>query len=247
MEIIKTKSFSLAVVTTGDKNSNKLSILMPGRLDTKDYWNFESHAKVLAGKGFFVVAFDPPGTWESPGGIELCTVTNYIKAVNELIEYFGNKPTLLVGHSRGGATAALVAASNLLVKGMVLLMASYSASSAPPDEIIARGFNLDYRDLPPGQSKSKEQKEFRLPLNYRKDGEQYNSAQALKNCSTPKLLVYATYDEFRSSETVEDIFRILPEPKMLKKFDCKHDYRYYPEVVAEVNKGIEIFVDKFVN
>src|SRR6188472_3031779 len=110
--IIKTKSFELGVYTAGDKDSLKLAILIPGRLDTKDYVNFVSHAKYLSGRGFFVVGFDPPGTWESPGTTDLVTTTNYIKAIDELIEYYGNKPTLLLGHSRGGAAATLASIDN---------------------------------------------------------------------------------------------------------------------------------------
>ena len=37
MEIIKTKTFELAVYAKGDPNSSKLVIVIPGRLDTKDY------------------------------------------------------------------------------------------------------------------------------------------------------------------------------------------------------------------
>src|SRR3989338_10282910 len=105
--IIKTKSFELAVFTRGSENSNKLAILIPGRLDTKDYAHNTSHVEYLSKHGFYALSFDPPGTWESSGKIEEYNTTNYIKAINELIEYFGNKPTLLVGHSRGASVSML--------------------------------------------------------------------------------------------------------------------------------------------
>ena len=94
-DIIKTKSFNLAVVSKGDKNSNKLAICLPGRLDTKDYINFTSH-----------------------------------------IEYFGNKPTLLLGHSRGGQVAMLAGTSNPVVEGFVLVNASYGPPTSPNPEKI---------------------------------------------------------------------------------------------------------------
>ena len=87
---IKTKSFELAISTRGEKNSTRLAIAIPGRLDTKDYLNFTSHIEYLANRNFLAVAFDPPGTWESRGEIESYTTTNYLKAVDELIEHFGN-------------------------------------------------------------------------------------------------------------------------------------------------------------
>src|SRR3989344_1444990 len=152
MELINTKSFELAIFTRGDKYSSRLAILIPGRLDTKDYANFVSHAEYLAGKGFFVVAFDPPGTWESPGGVKLFNTTNYIQATNELVEYFWNKPTLLLGHSRGAATAILVAESNSHVIGVVSVMANFGTPTAPSQEDKKRGYKNEHRDLPPGTS-----------------------------------------------------------------------------------------------
>lgn len=59
MDIIKTKSFELAVITEGDKNAAKLAIVIPGRLDTKDYAQNPSHIKFLASKGYFALSFDP--------------------------------------------------------------------------------------------------------------------------------------------------------------------------------------------
>lgn len=62
MNIIKTKSFELAINVAGNENSEKLAIALPGRLDTKDYGCFNSHIEYLSARGFFAVSFDPPGT-----------------------------------------------------------------------------------------------------------------------------------------------------------------------------------------
>src|SRR3989344_5911947 len=107
MNILKTKNFEVAVYIKGDPASAKLAIVTPGRLDTKDYLHNTSLVDYLANRGFYALSFDPPGTWESPGSIDLYTTTNYLKVVDELIEHFGNKPTLLAGHSRGGTVAML--------------------------------------------------------------------------------------------------------------------------------------------
>src|SRR3989338_4759008 len=105
--MLKTKSFDLAVYAKGDPASSKLAIIIPGRLDSKDYAHNTSLVDYLAGRGYFALSFDPPGTWESPGDIGLYTTTNLLKVVDELIEHFGNKPTLLAGQSRGGTVAML--------------------------------------------------------------------------------------------------------------------------------------------
>src|SRR5882672_1902530 len=128
---IKTPNFELAVYAKGDPDAPRLAVVLPGRLDTKDYVHMTSHVNYLADKGFYAVSFDPPFTWESPGDVRNYSTTNYIRAVNEVIEYFGNKPTMVVGHSRGGAVAQLVS-SNPNIKGLILAMASYG-SPTPPD------------------------------------------------------------------------------------------------------------------
>lgn len=121
---------------------------LPGRLDTKDYDCFNSHIEYLANKGFFALSLDPPGTWDSPGGIKLYTTTNYIKAVNELIEYFGNRLTLLLGHSRGGTVSILAGTLNPFVVGFAPIMATYGDPIPPDPEAVRIGIKISYRDLP---------------------------------------------------------------------------------------------------
>ncbi len=244
-DVIKTKSFELAVLSRGDRSAKKLALILPGRLDTKDYACFPSHADYLAERGFYAVAFDPPGTWESPGSIDLYTTTNYIKAVNELIEYFGNRPTLLIGHSRGAATA-IFASSNPAVVGLVPIMANFGEPTAPGEDAAKQGYKLSRRDLPPGTSITKERKEFKLPIAYWEDGKQYNAGEILRTLTKPKLLIYGTQDEFTPTEIAEKLFAEVPEPKIVVKVDCDHDYRYHPEVIKQVNEEVGKFVDKYL-
>lgn len=245
MDLIKTHTFELALNIKGDEDSQKLALVLPGRLDTKDYACFNSHLEYLANRGFLAVSFDSPGTWESPGGIGLFTTTNYIKADNELIEYFGNKPTLLIGHSRGGAVANIVGTNNPVVVALITVNASFGTPSPPSPEEMKLKMYVDYRDLPPGDKKTSIKKRFEVPLTYFEDGEQYDDAEILKICRKPKLIFYSTNDEFHPPGEVKAIFDSLPEPKVLHELKCSHDYRYYPEIVNEVNKEIELFLDKY--
>ena len=244
MELIQTKSFRLASISRGDKDAKEMALLLPGRLDTKDYATFPSHAEYLAKHGFLAVAIDPPGTWESPGGIELFTTTNYLKAVNELIDYFGNKPTLLIGHSRGAAVAIL-ASNNPAVIGIVPVMANYGEPTAPRAEVKKKGYQLSLRDLPPGISKTKDQKEFKLSIDYWTDGAQYHPDEALKQCTKPKLLIYGTDDSFTPVKVVKELYSLIPEPKMIKEIKCAHDYRYSAEAIAEVEREIGKFLETY--
>ncbi len=67
MQLIQTENFQIAVNVKGDPDAAKIAILMPGRLDTKDYANFVSHLDFFVSSGFYAVAIDPPYSWDSPG------------------------------------------------------------------------------------------------------------------------------------------------------------------------------------
>ena len=245
MKIIKTKTFELAVYEKGDPNSSKLAIVIPGKLDTKDYIHNTSLVDYLAGRGYFALSFDPPGTWESPGDIELYTTTNYLKAVDELIGHFGNKPTLLAGHSRGGTIAMLAGPKNSHVTHFIPIFSYYDAPSDPSEERIVDGKVISHRDLPPGNMKTKEKKEFGLPLNYFEDGKQYNALAGLKKCTKPKLFFYGVKDDMNDPEDVKKAYEESAEPKMIHALNSEHDYRYHPEIIKEANQIIGKFLDDY--
>lgn len=242
MEIIKTKSFELATISQGDKNAPKLALVMPGRLDTKDYAQIPSHLAYLAERGYFALSFDPPGTWESPGGIDLYTTTNYIKAIHELIGYFGNRPTLLMGHSRGGTLAMIVGAQNPHVTHMIAVNSGHggriTVDVPEPGEV-----RVSYRDLPPGTTRTKQQKRFDLPYAYFEDGDQYDALDSLPNCHKPKLFFYGAHDELATPKEVRHMYEAAAEPKQMHELNTDHDYRLHPEVIEEVNKVLGGFLD----
>jgi pimeloyl-ACP methyl ester carboxylesterase len=243
MKIIKTKSFETAVNIIGDENSSKIAILMPGRLDSKDYANFISHAEYLSKYGFLVVSVDPPGTWDSPGSLDNYSTSTYIKDINEIIDKFGNKPTLLLGHSRGGATAMLVS-SNPAVSWLVLVNSTYGQPTPPKPEEIKNGLLTEYRDLPPGKVRTDEKKRFDLPMTYFEDATKHDPLSALQNFKGPKLVVHTTRDEFTRLEKVKSIYDGLQEPKTFLQIDCTHDYRLFPEAIISVNEALGQFLSK---
>jgi len=232
MKIIKTKSFELATYEKGDKNSPKNIFLLPGQLDTKDYAHMVSHVNYFADKGYFALSFDPPGTWGSPGGIELYTMTNYLKAINELIDLFGNKPTVLMGHSRGGTMAMLAGAMNKNVTNIIAVM-SHTAPSVIDMSKVKDGIKISYRDMPPNDTKNK--KRFDLPINYFEDAKKYDVLGGIKQCQKPKLFFYGTKDILVEPEDVKETFKIVEEPKYIQELNSEHDYRLHEDIVNEVN------------
>lgn len=238
MELIKTKSFELAINKKGDLDAPKLALLLPGRLDTKDYAHMVSHVDFLADKGYLAVSFDPPGTWDSPGGIELYTTSNYAKAIDELIEYFGNKPTVLMGHSRGGSMAMLVGPKNDRVTHIVAVMSNAGPSAIPED--FEDGVKTSYRDIPGADPN--ERKRFDLPRSYFQESAEHEILPDLIKTTKPKLFFYSEEDELVSAEALINAYEQCKEPKMLYKLEGGHDYRLSEERIAEVNRVVSNFL-----
>jgi pimeloyl-ACP methyl ester carboxylesterase len=250
MNIIQTPSFTLAVYQKGDEQASKLALVLPGRMDTKDYPHMHSHVDYLAKRGYLALSFDPPGTWESPGDISLYTMTNYLKAINELIEHFGNRPTVLMGHSRGGTIAFFAGPENEYVTHIVAVMSHITPSEVGEDR-INNGAVVSYRDMPALPSRGRppndaeHQKVFHLPLNYFEDAKQYTNTDGLAKCNKPKLFFYGTKDTLVPKEEVLIAYEAAAEPKELVSLDSDHDYRWRQELIQEVNEHIGTFLDKY--
>ena len=242
MSLIQTKSYRLAVYEKGDVNAAKLAVVLPGRLETKDYAHIRSHVDALSESGFYTIAFDPPGTWESPGTIEDYTVTNYLHAVNEVIEHFGNKPTLLVGHSLGGSIAALAGASNDNVIAYVGLMSLASGPRTTQDlEWKTNGKITFLRDLPPGDHHTHTKKQYDLPYSFFEDSLMHDTRSALHDSNKPKLFLIGKQDTQNGTSSTPEIYFSIAEPKQLVEVDAPHGYRYSEAIISQIN----IFITNF--
>lgn len=243
MPLVTTASYQLAVYESGHPNAANCAIVLPGRLESKDYAHIRSHVDTLAELGFHAIAFDPPGSWESPGNIESYTVTNYLGAVNETIEYYGNKPTLLVGHSLGGSIAALAAANNPHVTAYVALMSLASGPRIAEDlEWKTDGKVTFYRDLPPGDHHTAEQRHYDLPYSFFEDALTHDTEAALRTCRKPKLFILGKHDTQNAASYPRDEYARIAEPKQLVEIASPHSYRYHQTLISRVNALIKDFV-----
>lgn len=243
-EIVKTESFELSTNQAGDFDSERLVLVLPGRLDTKDYPHMRSHVQLLAELGYFALSFDPPGTWQSPGEIELYTMTNYLKSITELIELYGDRPTTLIGHSRGGSMAMLGATKIDQVTGFAAIMSRSSASIRQDESKYTANdrVEISYRDDP---FDPKKRVQFQLPMTYFEDAEQYNMREDLHACTKPKMFIYGNDDAIITPDTVIETYEYAADPKQIYSVDSEHDYRRHLEVIGEVNQKIKKFMREF--
>jgi len=246
MTLVKTDSFKLATYSQGKIDTKKLALVLPGKLDTKDYANMRSHVNYLANRGFYALSFDPPGTWESPVDISIYTMTNYLKAVNELIKYYGTKPTFLVGHSRGATMALIAAGTNSSVTAFAAIMPSFTPSgfsNKKEEEWKRQGYTVSMRELPPGTGPKV--KKFELPYGFFEDQVKYRVTDEMKNSPKPKLFIYGNRDILVPPEKVKKLYDYVSEPKELYCLNSDHNYRYQNKLIEEVNKVLGDFIEKY--
>jgi len=244
--IIKTKSFTIATYMQGALDSSKIALILPGKLDSKDYAHLHSHVDMLATKGYLALSFDPPGTWESEGDISDYSMTSYLQAINELIEYFGNKPTLLVGHSRGGSMAIWTGVINKYVSSFIAIISKASRSSKKLDTPKSKkwkrlGYSLQVREAPIGYSDSKT---FKLPYSFLLDEVKYEISDKLYSCKKPKLFFAMKNDPHTNLNIIQNYFNKCSKPKKLHILAPNtHNYHKHPEVIEEVNFVIIKFLE----
>lgn len=246
MNLIKTKSFELAIYSKGDKASKKLALVLPGKLDTKDYAHMKSHVDFLSTLGFLALSFDPPGTWESKGDISIYNTTNYLKAVDEVIEYCNSMPTFIVGHSRGASVAMIAGTSNKSVASFAAIMPSFSErgfDKTKDDNWKKDGFMISFRDLPPGGGEKV--KQFKLPYDFFEDQIKYEMSADFKKSVKPKLIIVGKKDSIVSPNQVEELFNIISEPKRIYELDSDHDYRMDPKLIEDVNNSLYNFLKDY--
>jgi isopentenyl-diphosphate Delta-isomerase len=244
-EFIQTKSFKIAIYKKGKTNCKKLALLLPGRLDTKDYAHLRSHVDFLATRGYLALSFDPPGTWESEGDISIYSTTNYLKAIKEIIEFYGNKPTLVMGHSRGGSMAILAGTRIDYVKSFIAVMsrATYKTTNFVDDGWKKKGFVVSTRDTPKGYLEPI--KSFKLPYSFVEDSQKYDMIEDLKNCSKPKLFVAGSKDVLVKADGIRDAFKLSSKPKQFKLLNSDHDYRKNNQMIEKVNELISEFLKTY--
>lgn len=246
MSIVKTKSFELAIYSKGRPGSPRLALVLPGKLDTKDYSHMYSHVEYLASKGYFALSFDPPGTWESKGDIKLYTMTNYLKAVDEIIEHYGNKSTFIMGHSRGATIATIAGTRNQHIFAFAAVMSSFSKGGfqeEPDKNWRTKEFVISKRDLPPGGGEKV--KEFKLPYSFFEDQTKYDLTKDITSSAKPKLFILGKHDDLISPKTIKETFSLFAEPKELHEIDSDHDYRNHPHLINEVNEIVGGFLRRY--
>lgn len=223
----------------------KLAILCPGYLDSKDYKHLVGLAEELANHDYTVVRFNPTGTWDSEGSIEEYTTTQYLKDIKSVLEYMfakqGYSHILLGGHSRGGKVSILYAARDPRISLVLgIMQSSRPISDQRRQQAEKDGFSISKRDTPDKTG----EKEFRVPYTHFVDNDSYNVLEEVKKIHVPIILVAGELDDLVLPKYVKEIFDNSNEPKKFILVEgIGHDYRKnLPEIKIVNDKIIEALI-----
>lgn len=235
-----------AVVHYPKNKTDRLAILCPGYLDTKDYDHLKILAEDLTREGYTAVRFDPIGTWESDGDISDYTTTQYLEDIKNVLEYMLKKNKyehiLIGGHSRGGKVSIIYAAKDPRIS-MVLGIMPSSVMNKKDDRLVCAkmlGFSISWRDLPKNKNRKIEKKrEFRVPYSHFQDSLKYNVLKILKRVRVPLILIAGELDKLIPLEEVREIFDKANEPKTFVIIPgIGHNYRHNTSEIRLVNDEI---------
>lgn len=243
--MIQTHNFHLAVYAQGNETAEKVAIVLPGFLDSKNHSHMKSHVEYLATKGFYALSFDPLGTWESDGRIEQYTMTNWLLAIKEIIEYYGSRPTFTLGTSRGGSMAMLAAihCPEVFAFAAIMSKASY-APAVSTIHPIAEWKAAGYREFAVTNPIRRNEKcHFKIPYSVVEDTQQYDMTADLRVLHKPKLFIAGLQDTTVTADVVQTAYDQAAQPKKFITVDSDHLYRRRPEIIAEINQAVGEFLD----
>jgi len=241
VKIPSTKGNLAAVIHYSKNKTDKLAILCPGYLDSKDYRGLVGLAEMLQEQKYTVVRFDPTGTWESEGDISDYTMTQYLEDIKNVLGYMLYQPSykyvLLGGHSRGGQMSILYAARDSRISLVLGIMPSAGPTTGEQREEWKRAkIKVSQRDLPDNKDKSIE---FKVPFSHVLDRDRYDVVGDVKKVIVPIILIAGGLDDIVLPEDVKEIFDNANEPKKFLVIPgIGHDYRHNDSQVLLVNKKI---------
>ena len=223
--------------------TDKLAILCPGYLDTKDYAHLVKLSDDLAARGYTAVRFDPTGTWKSGGDISDYDATQSLSDVRTILEHMilerNYKHILLGGHSLGGFIAMQYASQDPRISVVLALMSPYSLRRPLYKDGIEkwenRGYRTSRRQIPGRTGK----KEFRVPYSNAEDRLKYNAIDSIKQFRGLLILIGGELDDRVFAEDLRLIYDNANEPKKIIIIKgIVHNYRHNGRDIDIVNQNI---------
>ena len=220
----------------------KLVLLLPGYLDSPNYFHFKFFTTRLEKLGYTVERPDFCRLWET-GNTKNYNTTNFLKDIKYTIDsYKDKKPTeiVLIGHSFGGFMA-IIAGNKFkeVTKVIGLCPAVYFAESN--DNWDKTGNRYSTRDFPDDSEKIRE---FNVPFSFVQDREKYSVDKALEELNKPLMVMISMKDTTVLPEWIEKALKKSKNPYIIRMENMGHSFRRSEAdtnlVTAEIEKYLKL-------
>ncbi len=218
----------------------------------KDLKGFRNISKALTQNDFAVFRFDFTGLGQSEGDFAETTFSSNITDLLDAAAYLKENyqaPSLLVGHSLGGAAAILAARHLPTLKALV------SIGSPSHTSHVKNLFGTAQEEI---QAKGEAQvvlagRKFTFKQEFIQDLEEHNPLKALKELRLPYLNLHAPHDEIVAIKHAQELYVAAMHPKSFVSLDSADHLlsdendavyagqliaswakRYLPEIESEV-------------
>jgi putative redox protein len=185
---------------------------------SKDLRAAREISRALADRGFGVLRFDFTGLGESEGdfaGSDFSSNVSDLVAAADFLRAEREAPSLLVGHSLGGAAAIVAAARITEVRGVATIGAPSEAAHLR-DTLLRENPELE------GSEEAEVElagRRFRIRRQLLEDLEAQNVEAAVASLARPLLVLHAPDDEIVGIEHAERLFAAARQPRSLISLD----------------------------
>lgn len=201
-------------------------------------------SRALTNHGFGVIRFDFTGLGRSEGEFaesHFSANVNDLIAVNDFLKVNYEAPSLLVGHSLGGA-AVLVAASKLdNIKAVATIGAPATVDHVK--ELFSHGID---------EVKEKGEVEvniggrpFKIDEAFISDFDKTDLQATVKKLRKPLLILHAPFDTIVGIENAEQLYQSAHHPKSFVSLDDANHLLSNPKDSAYVGNVIAIWVERY--
>lgn len=175
-------------------------------------------AKALTQNGFAVLRFDFTGLGESEGEFSNTNFTSNIEdlvAAGEFLNENFNAPSILIGHSLGGAAVISAASSIPSIKALVTIGAPYAPNhvtnlfSESIDKIRENGkYEVNIGGRP-----------FKISSSFLDDVKEQNQLKVLNQLNVPILILHSPTDKIVDVGNAANIYKAAKHPKSFIALD----------------------------
>lgn len=204
----------------------------------KNIFAAENISRTLALKGIAVLRFDFTGLGESEGDFEDSNFTNNVTDIEDAAKYLTENfetPSLLIGHSLGGAAVLFSAQKIASVKAIVTI-----AAPSSPDHIMH--LFKDSQEEINEKGKATMQlagREITIKKQFIEDLRSLSMQNLLNDLRKPVLILHSPTDDIVGINNAAEIYKALHHPKSFVSLDDTHhllkrqeDAEYVSAIIA---------------